>query len=419
MWIIPGIKLVLIAGGILLAIALAAIFAQLLIDEPAAAIALVGTMGAAGVIALFAYSFWRGVTRRKCSAILLNHLEQAMRLNLPLPRVFRAIAEAETDRRFARELETARLELEHGRPLSEVLERVTHLPPRLLNLLAAAERVGRVPQVLSRLAAQRQAAISRALWPGRTRFYHTYPLLVGFLLVFITNMLMIYVIPKFQQIFSDFGIPLPWITVTSIDLARRAGPTVMVVLILLVLAMLVATFATRWFDAHFGLVEDVWNWIANRMPGIGTYRLYRALGDVLDFTADSIDAGSELTSALAEAATIPANSRLRRRIHRWVVQMQRGATLAQGACAAGMPRLVSGMLSTAAAEGPEAAEVFRFLGRYYSMRFSRALALLESATVPVLALIMGLFVGWIALSMFLPLIHLIDRVAPYPFGGFT
>jgi type II secretory pathway component PulF len=407
---------VFIALGVLLIVAVAAIFVRLLLDEPAAAMALAGGLCAAGGIALSAYRFWHVAGRRRRSAILLNHIEQAMRLNLPLPRIFHAIAEAETDRRAARQFEAARQDLEQGCSLAEVLARTAQLPPRVVGLLAAAERVGRMPQVLGRLAAQRQAAIARSLWPGRTRFYHTYPLVVGLALVFIMNLLMVFVIPKFQQLFRGFGLPLPRITRMTIELAWRAGPIVMLLLVALLLTALLAGLATRWFDARFGLVEDMWNWIANRLPGIGTYRLYRALGEVLDFTAEAIDAGRPVTGALQEAASLAANSRLRRRVRRWVDQLQHGATLAEGARAAGMPRLVSAMLSTPAAEGPETAEVFRFLGRYYAMRFSRAVAVLESATVPALALVMGLFVGWIALSMFLPLIHLIDHVGPYPSG---
>ena len=72
--------------------------------------------------------------------------------------------------------------------------------------------------------------------------------------------------------------------------------------------------------------------------------------------------------------------------------------------------LTLSMLATAS-QTPDIAQVLRFLGRYYSTRFSRAVALLQASVVPLIALVMGSLVAWLALSVFLPLVRLIDRLA--------
>ena len=68
------------------------------------------------------------------------------------------------------------------------------------------------------------------------------------------------------------------------------------------------------------------------------------------------------------------------------------------------------------AKTPDVAPVFRFLGRYYASRFSRAIALLEASVIPVLAMVMGSLVLWFMLSVLLPLTKLIDSTASYPIG---
>jgi type II secretory pathway component PulF len=75
-----------------------------------------------------------------------------------------------------------------------------------------------------------------------------------------------------------------------------------------------------------------------------------------------------------------------------------------------MPPLVCGMLATAA-HTSELGQVLRFLGRYYEMRFSRAVAILHAAVVPLLALAMGVLVAWMELTVLMPLIALIDNLA--------
>lgn len=75
-----------------------------------------------------------------------------------------------------------------------------------------------------------------------------------------------------------------------------------------------------------------------------------------------------------------------------------------------MPGLVVGMLS-AARQGEDAANVLRFLARYYRSRFSRLSAVVRGAAIPLTVLAFGVIVGLVTLSLFTPMINMIDRVA--------
>src|SRR5437762_1781620 len=202
--------------------------------------------------------------RRRRAASVLNYLEQAVRLNLPLPRMVRAIGEGETGR-FARDMSHAQQALEEGAPLATVLDAVPQIPGRVIALVAGAEREGRLPQVLARLVQQRQAAVQRTM--TYTSFYRLYyPPALALSLITITWMLMVFVMPKFQQIFKDFRTPLPRVTQITLDFARASGPWVALVLLLLLVSLIFSTFASRWLGVGYGLVESPLAWIANRLP---------------------------------------------------------------------------------------------------------------------------------------------------------
>lgn len=341
----------------------------------------------------------------------LNTLEQTVRLNLPLPRMLRAMAmsgEAGADR-----MRLAAESLERGEPLTVALDVVPWMPPRIMRLLAAAEHTGRLPEVLGRVVQQQRASLAR-----RTHaqlFHRVYPIVLVIAYLAIGGLFMIFVMPKFEQIFMDFGISLPPTTLALLRAARWSG-ILMALVVLLLIGSLVWTIAAaaRW-KVLSGMVEGLGGWIANRLPWIGTIRGHQALGDVLDFAADGIDAGRPADLALAEAAQITTNSALRSRIMHWIDAITDGHSLAEAARLAHMPRLVGGMLATAT-QTPDVPAVLRFLGRYYASRFSRALALLEAAILPILAVVMGVFVLWFMASIILPMTLLLDASSPYLVG---
>ena len=68
------------------------------------------------------------------------------------------------------------------------------------------------------------------------------------------------------------------------------------------------------------------------------------------------------------------------------------------------------MLGTARTP-PDLVAVLRFLSRMYGARFSRTLIILRESVVPILALVGGVVVCAIALSVFGPLLVMIQTVS--------
>ena len=68
------------------------------------------------------------------------------------------------------------------------------------------------------------------------------------------------------------------------------------------------------------------------------------------------------------------------------------------------------MLATAV-HTSDLAEILRFLGRYYGSRFSRSREVLLAAATPITAILLGLAVLWLALSIFVPMLTIIQSVS--------
>ena len=368
----------------------------------------------AGLAGLFLLAVAGGVlaaTRRGRGYAVLAYVEQAVRLNLPLPGMLEAAERAETGRVRAG-LRELRRRLEEGAPVAVALGRaVPSLPTRTVDLIASAERVGRLPQVLRRLTRPGRVQGAPAASPHGEAFLRWYPLLTMLALGIVFVMVLVFVMPKYEELFADFSIPLPPLTRAMTSAAEWVVFPLVALLGLVTLALLGRTvgdvFAPGWSGSN--PFRGLTGRLAWHVPPFRGATRAAAMADACHVIADALESGRPLDWAVEEAARVRTNVVLERRLGRWAGRLRQGAPAADAAAAAGMPDLLVGVLRTAG--GADAPEMLRFLARYYEGRFSRAAALLRGGLLPAAAILMGVPVGAFILGVFLPLIRLMDHLS--------
>jgi len=377
--------------------------------------ALVGMQSILGLLLLTSAAIlMRGVRANRAQTIL-DYLEQAVRLNLPLPAMLQAAEQAETPG-LRRQLLRLRTRLEIGIPVARALdESVAGVPPRTLSLIEAGERIGRLGPALSRLAMRREQSPRRD--PSSGIFLRWYALILWVGVIGASSVLAIFVLPKYNQILHDFKLPIPaafrWVNALGDDIPWIAAALSLPLLLIYVGRMTSAILAPRLAR------PAVLTWAGDRLlwhlPLTGRVARARGLADVCNVLADAAEAGSSPVSALNDATALKINGVLRRRVRRWAERADAGLPLADAARAAGMPKLVVGLLATSA--GGDVPRVLRFLDRYYESRFSRAAELLRGAAAPLLAIVFGSLVLIIGLAVMTPLIELADALGSTWNGG--
>ncbi|MBI3097309.1 MAG: type II secretion system F family protein [Planctomycetes bacterium] len=106
-------------------------------------------------------------------ALFAHGLAEMLRLGLPLPAALRGLAKETDSPRFGRDLEEVATQVEGGRTLSDALAaRTGRFSPLFVNLIAAGEKTGRLPQLLPLLvrhlnlqASLRQRLFEALLYP--------------------------------------------------------------------------------------------------------------------------------------------------------------------------------------------------------------------------------------------------------------
>jgi type II secretory pathway component PulF len=346
--------------------------------------------------------------RRNRARTLFGYLEQAARLNLPLPAMLRAAESAETGgpRRAIRRL---RARLEDGLPVARALdEAVAGTSPRMVKLVDAGERIGRLGAVLRRLVEQDRATPRRD--PSETIFLQWYPLVLTIGVVGVTVVLAVFVLPKYQRILTDFHRPVPAI----IHWFAASSDTLLIVCAV-VGSLLLGTYVGRLTAAIFAprlrrpaVVSFIIDSVRWHLPLVRGVEHGRGLADVCNVMADCLEAGHTPAQALADAKELKLNAVLRRRVRHWGERVESGVPLADAARASGMPSLLVGML--ASAPGADVPRVLQFLARYYESRFGRSTELLRAAIIPTMAIGFGAVVLVMACTLLLPMIDMADAM---------
>jgi len=367
--------------------------------------------GAAWFIVLPSFDAMARDVRRRRATVILSYLAQAATLNLPLPRMLDAAQQSEP-KQTSHRLRRLRDLLQDGAPLAAALPiAAPEVTPRAVSLIAAAERLGRLPQTLDRVVREQQNPPGGD--PSRDAFTRWYPVLMTTAMSMLLMLILIFVIPKFEEIFKDFGLRLPPASRALINLGHGAFEYefIPVLLVLFVLGVLGNAFRGAFggpgsSSAGRGEILDEILW---RVPFVHGLQRDQGLADAFQTIADALRTGRPLPRAIEEAAQVRMNAVLRRRLLRWRTGMEAGMRADEAAHAAPLPPLVGGMI--ASGKGGDPAEAAEFLAAYYGGRFSRARELVRAAIVPVLVLLFGALVLFLVAGMYQPILNLMDHLS--------
>jgi len=352
---------------------------------------------ALGAIAFYVFMLeWSRSSSRRRAAIVLAHIEDGVRLRIPLSPAILAAANSESGG-ASRRLFDLHDRLERGQDLgTAVYYAVPELPRTTANAITAAEKIGCLPQMLRRLV--RRAMPRQRIVPQIDRFYKNYAVFVSILLLTVLlSIIAIVVMPKFISIFRDFHATLPWTTQLLLAFCNSWLPVIIGILLSLIAYVSLSRGAMR-------------DYVISYIPVIGSATRDQAMADLCEFLVDALEAGRPLDEALAQAEGAQPNAVLRRQIRKMSERLTRGGGLAESARASGMPSLLSGMLNTVRGDD-DLVQVLSFLARHFEYRFSRWRELMYAAGIPIFVGVVGAFVVLVELSVFQPIIALIDICA--------
>jgi type IV pilus assembly protein PilC len=315
------------------------------------------------------------------------------------------ILEQQTDDKFLAEVvHDLRGDVEGGLLLSQALERHPKVFTRLyVSMVEAGEAAGILDQVLDRVAFQieRETAIKR-----RVKGAMMYPTMVLIFATLVLIGMLMFLVPVFTGIFKDLGGSLPTLTqyvVTMSDFLKNDWFIVFP-------GMGISLFSfKRWKKTPAGKAK--WDAFTLKVPmKIGDVvlkvcmaRFSRTLSTLIAAGVDIIKA-LEITGQTAGNAVVEDALRVvRERVHEGVPIAQ---PLVENAV---FPPMVAQMVKV----GEETGELDKMLAKiadFYEEEVDASIQALTSIIEPIMMIGVGLMVGVIIISMYLPMFKMLTLI---------
>ena len=341
----------------------------------------------------------RGSRRLKKVALFTRQLHVLVASGTPVVQALGALERQAKEGSWRDTVVDIRSRVEQGAPLSSALENHPECFDSIcLSLVAAGESSGHLGEMLDRLAAvtRKQLHVRNAVTGALI-----YPSLLLVITASVLSLLLLFVIPRFGTLFQSLNVPLPPTTAVLVSLGRALQSYWWAALGVLAGA---GTAARFWMVSAAG--RRAWDTIVLRLPQAGriarsfaTARLARLLGVLLGAHVPVLEALQlvEQSAGNWHYAALVAKAR---------DSVSRGESMSS---AFNDADLISPSVYEAIHNGEQSGQVGALLLNIADFLDEENEVIVKSLTSilePVILVVMGLLVGLVAMSMFLPLFDL-------------
>jgi len=293
--------------------------------------------------------------------------------------------------------------LEAGLQLSDAMARHPKVFDRMyVNLVAAGEEAGELDTVLLRLAKHMEKADKLRRQLRNTAIYPVAVLMVAIAVV----ILMLWkVIPIFQEMFKDYGYPLPGPTVFVINISNFVAGNIVFILAGIVLASAGYLFLMRWPKSR-----QVIDGILIRLPFTGNFVRTYAAAHCLGTLETMVSAGVPLVQSLETSAKATGNFVVRDALIYTREKILEGMDIHTPLIERDVfpPKAVQ--MIRVGATTDSLAKMLTKTSEFYEDEFDYLVGSMIKLFEPALYIILGVLCGGLMVAMYLPIFELAGAV---------
>ena len=346
-------------------------------------------------------SFGNSITARDI-AIFARQLATMIKAGVPAVQAFGISIEGQNKPVMRRLLTDLRDQIASGTPIAQSLARHPKVFDELFcNLVDAGEKSGSLETMLERVAAYKERMESIKAKIKKALFYPIFVLLVGF---GVSALLLLKVVPQFEDMYAGFGAQLPALTQTVINMSRFMQEWWWAIFGGIGLAIYLLLFMRKRSKAF----AYAFSQFSLRVPVVGDLLHKSAIARFSSTLSTSFAAGVTLVDALGSAAESTGNLVYEKHIKELQDDVSTGQQLnfamRQGNL---FPVMVSQMVGI----GEESGSLDTMLSKvaeFYEEEVNNAVDNMTSLLEPFVILILGVIVGGLVVAMYLPIFQMGD-----------
>jgi len=338
-----------------------------------------------------------GTVSEKDVTLFTRQLATMLKSGVPLLQAFDIVGKGHDNPAVARLLLDIKTDVETGSSLEQAFRKFPlYFDELFCNLIGAGEAAGILDSLLDRLATYKEKIQAIKSKIKSALFYPVSIIVVAFV---ITAVIMIFVVPAFKELFSNFGADLP-------------GPTL--------LLMAISDFFVQWWWAIFGAIGGGGYWffytwkrskklqrtmdiLMLKLPVFGPLvrkatiaRWTRTLSTMFAAGVPLVEAFDSVAGAAGNAVYYDATKQIQR-------EVTSGSSLNSAMINSNVfPSMVLQMVAI----GEESGAIDSMLSKvadFYEAEVDDAVEALSSLMEPIIMVVLGTLIGGMVVAMYLPI----------------
>lgn len=325
-----------------------------------------------------------------------TQLAVMIRAGISLRTALDGIADQIHNPKFRRILLTIKTDVESGKQFSEAISKYPKLfGPLYVNMVRASEMSGSFAKMLDRIAAYiaqqietKKMVIGASIYPG----------IIGTMAIAVTVFLMTFVLPRFAGVFAGKEAVLPWPTkflMGASDWMVKYWWVLVIAAFVLVVGFLVFIRTD---------IGRLW-WDKTKLTVPLFRRMFRALyvSRSLHTMGELLNAGVPMLDTIAITGDISGNLLFKKMWRNVYAAVKQGKKIqSQLTKTTLLPKSVVQMVG-AGEESGRLGEVLEEISHYYAKALRDAIKAVTSMIEPIMIIVMGSVVGFIAMAIILPI----------------
>jgi type IV pilus assembly protein PilC len=342
--------------------------------------------------------------KTKNLAVFTRQFSVMIDAGLPLVQCLDILGSQEDDKNFAAVILQTRSDVESGQSLADAMrQHPKTFDPLYTNMVAAGEAGGILDTILKRLASYIEKAVKLA---GQVKSAMIYPIAVIVIAGLVVGVILWKVIPTFASLFAGLGASLPLPTRIVIALSDN--------LVRFFPFLLVAGIAGVYGFRRYYLTNGgrrVVDRSLLRAPILGDILRKIAVARFCRTLSTLIASGVPILDGLEITAKTSGNSVIEDAVMVTRKSIERGETIAAPLKETDVfPSMVTQMIGVGEATGALDTMLSK-IADFYEEEVDVAVAGLLTLMEPVMIAVLGVIVGGIVISMYLPIFDLISKLA--------
>ncbi|WP_218952866.1 MULTISPECIES: type II secretion system F family protein [Pseudomonas] len=333
-------------------------------------------------------------------ALFTRQMATMMKAGVPLLQSFDIIAEGFDNPNMQKLVDEIKQEVAAGNSFATSLRKKPEYFDELYcNLVESGEQAGALENLLDRIATYKEK--TEAL-KAKIKKAMNYPIAVVVVAVIVTAILLIKVVPQFEQVFANFGAELPAFTQMVIGISQSLQEWWFIILIVI----FAAAFTFKESMKRSQKLRDSVDRGVLKLPIVGDILYKSAVARFARTLSTTFAAGVPLVDALDSVAGATGNIVFKNATNKVKADVSTGMQLNFSMRTTGTFPSMAVQMTAIGEESGSLDEMLDKVASFYEAEVDNMVDGLTSLMEPIIMSVLGVLVGGLIIAMYLPIFQL-------------